>query len=98
MTDGKLYLLVEFVVKAERLDETKEIFSRLLPTVLKEDGCEAMYTTAVEGEPNRLVFFEVFASQEAHDWHMAQAYTRQLAADLEGKLAAPPKIAKLNRF
>jgi quinol monooxygenase YgiN len=98
MTDGKLYLLAEFLVKPELLDETKSIFSTLLPTVLKEDGCEAMHTTVVDGEPNRLVFFEVFSSQDAHDWHMAQAYTRQLAVDLEGKLAAPPKITKLHRF
>ena len=98
MTDGKLYLLAEFLVKPERLDETKRIFSELLPTVLKEQGCEAMYTTSIDGEPNKLVFFEIFASQHAHDWHMEQTYTRQLAVDLEGKLAAAPKMTKLKRF
>jgi quinol monooxygenase YgiN len=98
MADGKLYLLAEFVVKPEILQETKDIFSRLLPEVLKEEGCEAMYTTSIQGEPNKLVFFEIFSSQQAHDWHMAQAYTHELAVDLEGKLAAPPKITKLDRF
>lgn len=98
MTDRKLYLLAEFVVKPESLEETKRIFSKLLPTVLKEEGCEAMYTTSIKGEPNKLVFFEIFSSQEAHDWHMAQPYTKQLAIDLEGKLAVPPRIAKLDRF
>ena len=98
MTDGKLYLLVEFAVKPEMLEETKAIFSKLLPTVLEEKGCEAMFTTSIAAEPNKLVFFEIFASQEAHDWHMAQPYTHQLAADLEGRLAGPPKITKLTRF
>jgi quinol monooxygenase YgiN len=98
MTDGKLYLLAEFSVKPELLEETKAIFSKLLPRVLEEPGCEAMYTTSIDAEPNKLVFFEIFLSQEAHDWHMAQNYTHQLAADLEGKLAGPPKMTKLNRF
>jgi quinol monooxygenase YgiN len=98
MVDKKIYLLAEFVVKPELLEETKGIFAKLLPTVLEELGCEAMYTTSIDGEPNELVFFEIFTSQEAHDWHMAQSYTRQLAVDLEGKLAAAPKMTKLSRF
>jgi quinol monooxygenase YgiN len=98
MADGKLYLLAEFTVKPELVEETKAIFSTLLPRVLEEPGCEAMYTTWIDAEPNKLVFFEIFLSQEAHDWHMAQDYTQQLSADLEGKLAAPPKMTKLNRF
>lgn len=98
MTDAKLYLLAEFVVKPELLVETKAILSKLLPTVLKEEGCEALYTTSIASEPNKLVLFEVFSSQEAHDWHMAQPYTQQLAVDLEGKLAAPPRITRLDRF
>ena len=40
MKDGKLYLLAEILVKPEVLEETKEIFSKLLPTVLDEPGCE----------------------------------------------------------
>jgi len=98
MTDGKLYLLAEFQVKPEVLQETKAIFAGLLPTVLEEPGCEAMYTTSIADDPNRLVFFEIFASQEAHDLHMAQPYTHQLAKDLEGKLLEPPKITRLNAF
>jgi quinol monooxygenase YgiN len=94
----KLYLLAEFVVKPDVLDETKEIFSTLLPKVLAEEGCEALITTSIDGEPNKLVFFEIFASKQAHDWHMEQPYTRQLAVALEGKLAAPPKMTTLNRF
>jgi quinol monooxygenase YgiN len=98
MADGKLYLLAEFTVKPELIEETKAIFSSLLPRVLEEPGCEAMYTASIDGEPNKLVFFETFLSEEAHKWHMAQDYTHQLAVDLEGKLAAPPKMTKLNLF
>lgn len=98
MKDQKLYLLAELFVKPEMLEETKEIFSKLLPTVLKEPGCEAMYTTSIEGSPNKLVFFEIFSSEEAHRFHMAQAYTQKLGADLEGKLLEPMKMTRLNAF
>jgi quinol monooxygenase YgiN len=98
MSDGKLYLLAEFLVKPEALEETKAIFTGLLPTVLAEPGCEAMYTTTVDGKSNKLVFFEIFSSEEAHRFHMAQAYTQQLGADLEGKLMEPMKMTRLNAF
>lgn len=98
MADEKFYLLAEFLVKPQTLDETKEIFSKLLPVVLKEEGCEAMYTTSIEGDPNKLVFFEIFSTEEAHKFHMAQDYTRKLAVDLEGKLQKPPVITRLNSF
>jgi len=52
----------------------------------------------VEGAENKLVFFEVFASEEAHRFHMAQPYTQKLGADLEGKLMEPAKITRLNAF
>jgi quinol monooxygenase YgiN len=98
MKNEKLYLLAEFLVKPELLEETKEIFASLLPTVLEEPGCEAMYTTSAEGNPNKLVFFEVFASEDAHRFHMAQDYTHKLGVDLEGKLLEPAKVTKLNAF
>lgn len=98
MQNGKLYLLAEFRAKPEVLEETKAIFARLLPTVLAEPGCEAMYTTTVEGDATRLIFFEIFASEEAHRFHMAQPYTHQLGADLEGKLLAPMTMTRLNAF
>jgi quinol monooxygenase YgiN len=98
MRDEKFYLLAEFLVKPEALEETKAIFASLLPTVLAEPGCEAMYTTTVEGESNKLVFFEIFSSEEAHRFHMAQAYTHQLGVDLEGKLLEPMRLKRLNAF
>jgi len=98
MTNEKLYLLAEFSVKPLLLEETKKIFSTFLPTVLKEPGCEAMYTTSIDGDPSKLVFFEIFSSESAHEFHMAQNYTKKLVVDLEGKLERPMKVTGLNAF
>ncbi len=98
MTDKKLYLLAEISSLPEFQEEVKAIFAKALITVLKEPGCEAMYTTSIDGEPNKLIFFEVFSSEAAHKFHMEQAYTRKLAADLEGKLAEPIIVTQLHAF
>ena len=77
------------------MKEVKAAFAEVLPLALKEPGCEAMYTTSVDGEPNKLVFFEIFSSDDAHKFHMEQSYTRKLFATVDGKLAAPPVVTRL---
>ena len=89
MDNGKLYLLYEFTVPPEHLKEVKAVFAEAVPRALKEPGCEAMYPTSKDGEPNKLVFFEIFSSEDAHKFHMEQAYTKKLFAALDGKVASP---------
>jgi quinol monooxygenase YgiN len=98
MADEKLYLLAEISALPQFQEEVKAIFAKALDSVLKESGCEAMYTTSLEGEPNKLIFFEVFSSEAAHKFHMEQGYTQRLAVDLEGKLAGPIVVTRLKGF
>jgi quinol monooxygenase YgiN len=95
MDNEKLYLLYEFTVPPESLKEVKAVFAEALPLALKEPGCEAMHPTSIDGEPNKLVFFEIFSSEDAHKFHMEQAYTKKLFAALDGKLTAPPVVTRL---
>jgi quinol monooxygenase YgiN len=90
MNNEKLYLLYQFTVPTGVLKEVKAAFAEVLPLALEEPGCEAMYTTCVDGEPNKFVFFEIFSSDDAHRFHMEQAYTKRLFAALDGKFAATP--------
>ncbi len=98
MADEKLYLLAEISALPRFQEEVKAIFARALVTVLEEPGCEAMYTTSIDGEPNKLIFFEVFSSEAAHKFHMEQDYTQKLAVDIEGKLAEPIVVTRLRAF
>jgi quinol monooxygenase YgiN len=79
----------------EYLEETKAIFAEALTKVLKEPGCEAMYTTSIDGKPNKLIFFEIFSSEEAHKFHLEQPYTKKMLAAIDGKLAAPTVMTRL---
>jgi quinol monooxygenase YgiN len=66
----------------------------LIPT-LQEPGC-ALYETGRKDDPHKLAFFEVFSSAAAHEFHLAQDYTKRMFAPLEGKLSGVPTMTKLS--
>ncbi|ACU59559.1 nitroreductase [Chitinophaga pinensis DSM 2588] len=60
------------------------------------DGVEVFYQTVKQDDPNTLVFFEVFKSQQALKDHLAADYTQAFFAGVKDKLAGKPasKILK----
>jgi quinol monooxygenase YgiN len=81
------------------LDSWKRLrpFSRrLFPPTLQEPGCEALYETGREDDPHKLVFFEIFSSAEAHEFHLQQDYTKRMFAALDGKLSGVPTMTILS--
>jgi len=55
-----------------------------------------MFETSREGDPHKLVFFEIFSSSAAHKFHLEQDYIKRLFTVLEGKFAGAPMMTKLN--
>src|SRR6266851_3123736 len=96
MDDKKIYLLAELTIRPEFLEEVKAILEEALIPTLQEPGCEALYETGRKDEPHKLVFFEVFSSAAAHEFHLEQDYTKRVFASLEGKMSEVPIITKLN--
>lgn len=95
MPENKVILLVEAAVKPEHRDLIVAAANENLPLTVAEPGVEAFYQTVRQDDPNRLVFFEVFCSEAAHDLHMQQEYTKRVFKALEGRLAAPPTVTRL---
>jgi quinol monooxygenase YgiN len=60
----------------------------VLPT-LQEPGCETLCETERKDDPHKLVFFEVFSSAAAHEFHLAQDHTKRMFASLDGKVSGP---------
>ena len=60
-----------------------------------EQGVEAYYQTRRKDDPNALIFFGVFASQAAYDFHVRQEYAKSTLAAFQGKLAEEPVHAEL---
>ena len=86
MEDERIYLLVESTVQPGYLEEVRAILKEALIPTLQEPGCEALYETGRKDDPYKLVFFEVFSSVAAHEFHLEQQYTKRLFASLDGKL------------
>jgi quinol monooxygenase YgiN len=42
------------------------------------------------------VFFEVFSSAAAHEFHLEQDYTKRMVASIDGKLSGAPTLSKLS--
>src|SRR6267378_7796525 len=76
MKDKKVYLLAELTILPGFLEEVRAIFKEALIPTLQEPGCEALYETGRKDEPHKLVFFEVFSSAAAHEFHLEQDYTK----------------------
>jgi quinol monooxygenase YgiN len=65
-----------------------------LPT-RADKGVEAYYQTARKEDPNTLLFFAVFASQDAYDSHLQQEHAKKTFAAFQGKLAEEPVRTEL---
>ena len=96
MPNQKVILLAQAEVRPEYRDEIIAVAKATLERTLLERGCETFYQTAVEDDPNKLVFFEVFLSEQDHEIHLSQDYAKQFFATLDGKLVAPPTFTRLS--
>ena len=92
----KIYLMAEVTVLPEFLDDVTGALKEALIPTLQEAGCEGMFETSREGDPHKLVFFEIFSSSAAHKFHLEQDYMKRLFTALEGKLAEATVMTKLN--
>src|SRR6266850_3304239 len=95
MKDKKVYLLAELTILPGFLEGVKAIFKEALIPTLQEPGCEALYETGKD-DPHKLVFFEVFSSAAAHEFHLEQDYTKRMLVSLEGKLSGVPTMTRLS--
>src|SRR6266516_4729840 len=78
MDNQKIYLLAEIPVLLEFLDDVKAAFKQALVPTLQEPGCEALFGASLEGDPHKLVFFKVFSSLAAYEFHLEQDYTKRM--------------------
>jgi len=88
MTDEKVIMLIEAKIQPQRRTELIEALREYLPLVRAEPGVEAFYVTARKGDPNAFVFYEIYNSQAAQDFHLQQDFTKKFLATLKGAQAA----------
>jgi quinol monooxygenase YgiN len=88
MTNEKVIMLIEAKIQPQRRTELIEALRRYSPLVRAEAGVEAFYVTARKDDPNIFVFYEVYRSQAAQDFHLQQVFTKEFLATLKSAQAA----------
>jgi len=83
MTNEKVIMLIEAKIRPEHRIELVEALRRYLPLVRAEAGVEAFYVTARKDDPNTFVFYEIYRSQAAQDFHLQQDFTKEFLAALK---------------
>jgi quinol monooxygenase YgiN len=88
MTNERVIMLIEAKVQPQRRAELADAARQYLPLVRAEPGVEAFYITTRKDDPNTFVFYEIYRSQAAQDFHLQQDFTKKFLAMLKGAQAA----------
>lgn len=83
MPSEKVIMLIEAKIQPQRRADLVEGIRQYLPSVRAEPGVEAFYVTARKDDPNTFVFYEVYRSQAAQDFHLQQDFTKRFLAMLK---------------
>ena len=98
MPNDKLILLIQAKVLPEHRAEFLQAVRETLPLTRAETGVELLYPTTRKDDPNALVFFEVFSSQDAYDFHMQQENTKRFFATIEDWRVGEPVVTILSEL
>src|SRR6201997_2613022 len=83
MSNKKVIMLIEAKIQPTRRAELVEAARQYLPLVRAEQGVEAFYIAARKDDPNTFVFYEIYKSQAAQDFHLQQDFTKKFLATLK---------------
>ena len=83
MTNEKVIMLIEAKIQPQHRAELVDAIRQYLPLVRAESGVEAFYVTARKDDPNTFVFYEIYRSQAAQDFHLQQNFTKKFLATLK---------------
>jgi quinol monooxygenase YgiN len=75
MTNEKVIMLIEAKIQPQRRAELVDAISQYVPLVRAEPCVETFYVTARKDDPNTFVFYEVYRSHAAQDFHLQQNFT-----------------------
>lgn len=83
MTTEKVIMLIEAKIQPQRRAELLDAARQYLPLVRAEPGVEAFYIMARKDDPNTIVFYEIYKSQAAQDFHLQQDFTKKFLTTLK---------------
>ena len=98
METPKVIVLAELTILPQFLQEARVMAQANLTASLKEPGCEVFIMTTKKEDPNTFVFFEIWASAEALNWHMETSYAKEFLTKIPQLLAKEPALQFLEQL
>lgn len=94
----KIVTHVELQVDPHFIDEVISNAIKTKDLILLEEGTEIFRLTRKKEEPNTLVIFAVYTSQEFYGWHLEQVYVKSFFEFLNNKLLEAPNATYLEEI
>ena len=88
MSSVKVIMLIEAKIQPQHRAELIDAAAKYIPLVRAEPGVEAFYLSTRQDDPNTFVFYEVYRSQAAQDFHLQKDFTKRFLATLKNAQAA----------
>jgi quinol monooxygenase YgiN len=98
VTNEKVIMLIEAKIRPQRRAQLVEATRHYLPLVRAEPGVEAFYLTVRKDDPNTFVFYEIYKSQAAQDFHLQQDFTKKFLPILKSAQAGERVRTNLVEF
>jgi quinol monooxygenase YgiN len=88
----------EFPCAPGKIDELIKIFHEALPLARTISGCEKIYFSISETNPNVAVTFAIWNSETDHEKYVSQLTVNGTLADIKFCLSGFPKFNFFNNF
>jgi quinol monooxygenase YgiN len=88
----------EFPCAPGKIDELIKIFHEALPLARGISGCEKIYFSISETDPNVAVTFEIWNSKIDHEKYLSQLTANGTLSDIQFCLSGFPKFNFFNNF
>ena len=95
MPNEKVVRLLQVKVYRSIATRFCRLFGQISCRTRADKGVEVYYQTTRKDDPNTLLFFAVFESQDEYDSHLRQEHAKRTYAAFQGKLAEEPVRTEL---
>ena len=92
-----IVVLLDFRVKAEVLEESLQLFKKILPDTRAYAGCEGVDVYNNADDPTNIIFYERWKSREHYQKYSAWRTETGFMQSFGSKLAGAPTIRYFNR-
>jgi len=95
LPEGAVTVVAQVHALGGKEEELAKVSQKLVPAVRSEPGCLLFQAHRGANTPGIILFYEIFATQEAFEAHKNAAHTKQWFKNIESLVASPVEVSVL---